>query len=144
MPNVTITIENTQTPDIDMQVRVIVYDPRANSPATQIHSSQYKIESACAEKVLNALKEDAGIHPLHNSYNGYMRVLPPTAGEQPLTIKEKQVLQLLSKGHSYKMIAKELNKSVETIRVQIKSIYKKLQVCSNTQAVIKAINEGML
>jgi len=144
MPNVTITIENDNTPDVDMKVRVIVYDPKANLPTPQMHSAHYTLESTCAEKVLNAIKEDAGIYPLYSGHTGYFRPLPTTTNEQPLTLKEKQVLQLLSKGHSYKMIAKELNKSVETIRVQIKSVYKKLQVCSNTQAVIKAINGGVL
>ncbi|MCP9751775.1 response regulator transcription factor [Ferruginibacter sp. HRS2-29] len=56
-----------------------------------------------------------------------------------LTSKEKEVLELLVKGYSYKKIAVELFKSVETIRTQIKTIYRKLNVKSNAEAIIKAL-----
>lgn len=56
-----------------------------------------------------------------------------------LTSKEKEVLELLVKGYSYKKIAMELFKSVETIRTQIKTIYRKLNVKSNAEAIIKAL-----
>ena len=52
---------------------------------------------------------------------------------ESLTAKEKEVLQWLVKGYSYKMIAAELDKSLETIRTQIKKIYKKLNVQSNAE-----------
>ncbi|MBK9487117.1 MAG: response regulator transcription factor [Chitinophagaceae bacterium] len=39
------------------------------------------------------------------------------------------------------MIAAELDKSLETIRTQIKKIYKKLNVQSNAEAIIKALNK---
>jgi DNA-binding NarL/FixJ family response regulator len=57
-----------------------------------------------------------------------------------LSGKEKEVLELLVKGYSYKMIASELNKSTETIRTQIKNIYRKLNVASNAEAIIKTLN----
>ncbi len=56
-----------------------------------------------------------------------------------LTWREKEILDLLVKGFSYKMIAAELNLSVETIRTHIKKIYKKMQVSSATEAVYKAM-----
>ena len=59
-----------------------------------------------------------------------------------LSPKEKEVLELLVKGYSYKKIAVELFKSVETIRTQIKTIYKKLNVKSNAEVIIKALNKG--
>ncbi len=58
-----------------------------------------------------------------------------------LTTKEKEVLELLVKGYSYKKIAAELFKSVETIRTQIKTIYRKLNVKSNAEAIIKALSK---
>jgi DNA-binding NarL/FixJ family response regulator len=67
-----------------------------------------------------------------------------TSPEVNLSEKEKQVLGLLVKGYSYKMIATELDKSVETIRVQIKSIYRKLQVQSNAEAIVKVLEQKIL
>jgi DNA-binding NarL/FixJ family response regulator len=55
-----------------------------------------------------------------------------------LSTREAELLQLLIKGYSYKMIADELNIALETVRSHIKKIYKKLQVNSATEAVYKA------
>lgn len=59
-----------------------------------------------------------------------------------LSTKEKEVLAWMVKGYSYKMIAAELDKSVETIRTQVKHIYKKLNVQSNAEAILKALNKN--
>lgn len=55
----------------------------------------------------------------------------------PLTQRETQILEHIVKGFSYKMIAAELDISVETIRSHIKKIYKKLHVNSATEAIYK-------
>ena len=59
-----------------------------------------------------------------------------------LSKKEKEVLDWMVKGYSYKMIAAELDKSVETIRTQVKHIYKKLNVQSNAEAILKILNKN--
>ena len=61
-----------------------------------------------------------------------------------LTPREKDVLQALSKGNSYKMIAAEYNISIDTVRGHIKNIYEKLHVHSQTEAVSKAIQEKLV
>ena len=60
------------------------------------------------------------------------------------TAREKEILGLLCKGNSYKMIATGLYISFETVRSYIKKIYVKLQVHSATEAVSKAINERLV
>ena len=54
-----------------------------------------------------------------------------------LSAREKEILEYIVKGYSYKMIAAEINIAVETVRSHIKKIYKKLQVNSATEAVYK-------
>ena len=61
-----------------------------------------------------------------------------------LTPREKEILTLLSKGNSYKLIAAELNISIETVRTHLKKIYDKLHVNSQIEAVSKAINEKLV
>lgn len=61
-----------------------------------------------------------------------------------LTNREKEILQLLAKGNSFKMIAAELNISIDTVRTHIKRIYDKLHVRSQIEAVSKAINEKLV
>jgi len=55
-----------------------------------------------------------------------------------LTERERQVLQLLVDGYSYKMIAAEKFIAIDTVRSHIKKIYEKLQVNSKSEAVAKA------
>jgi DNA-binding NarL/FixJ family response regulator len=61
-----------------------------------------------------------------------------------LTPKEKEVLTSLSKGNSYKLIASELQISIDTVRSHIRKIYEKLHVHSQTEAVSKAIQEKLI
>jgi DNA-binding NarL/FixJ family response regulator len=61
-----------------------------------------------------------------------------------LTPREKEILQSLSKGNSFKLIAAELGISLETVRTHIKHIYDKLHVQSQIEAVSKAITERLI
>lgn len=61
-----------------------------------------------------------------------------------LTPKEKEVLSALSKGFSYKLIGAEVSISIDTVRSHIRKIYEKLHVHSQTEAVLKAINEKLV
>jgi len=63
---------------------------------------------------------------------------------QVLTVKEKDILQLLVNGYSYKMIASEISISIDTVRFHIKKIYDKLHVHSSVGAVSKAIKDKII
>jgi DNA-binding NarL/FixJ family response regulator len=58
-----------------------------------------------------------------------------------LSPREAEVLDLLTTGHSYKMIAEKCHISLETVRSHIKKIYEKLQVHSATEAVSKILSK---
>lgn len=66
------------------------------------------------------------------------------AKDYQLTNREKEILQLLSNGNSFKMIASELTISLDTVRTHIKHIYDKLHVRSQIEAVSKAITEKLV
>jgi DNA-binding NarL/FixJ family response regulator len=61
-----------------------------------------------------------------------------------LSEREKQVLQLLVNGYSYKMIAAEMFISIDTVRSHIKKIYEKLHVNSKSEAVAKAFKDKIV
>ena len=61
-----------------------------------------------------------------------------------LSEREKQVLQLLVEGFSYKMIAGEMFISIDTVRSHIKKIYEKLHVNSKSEAVAKAFKDKIV
>ncbi|HEV8507089.1 MAG TPA: response regulator transcription factor [Chitinophagaceae bacterium] len=56
-----------------------------------------------------------------------------------LSVREKEILKCLVEGMSYKMIADNCFITLETVGGHIKNIYKKLQVHSKSEAVVKAI-----
>lgn len=61
-----------------------------------------------------------------------------------LSKREQEVLELLTKGYSYKKIAADLFVSIDTIGSHIKNIYSKLQVNSAPEAVAKAIKDKIV
>jgi len=67
-----------------------------------------------------------------------------TNAEYNLSEREKQVLNLLVNGYSYKMIAAEMFIAIDTVRSHIKKIYEKLQVNSKSEAVAKAFKDKLI
>ncbi|MCU0373797.1 MAG: response regulator transcription factor [Chitinophagaceae bacterium] len=61
-----------------------------------------------------------------------------------LSDREKEVLQWLVNGYSYKMIAAEMFIAIDTVRSHIKKIYEKLQVNSKSEAVAKAFKDKLI
>ena len=57
-----------------------------------------------------------------------------------LTVKERQVMQLVCEGKSNKQIARDLNVTPETIKSHMKSIFAKLKVDSRAQAAVMLQN----
>lgn len=72
---------------------------------------------------------------------------PPTeqrTNDPGLSEREKNVLTLLVKGRSYKMIADELEISYHTVDSHIRRIYEKLHVRSNAEAVGRAVRDRLV
>ncbi len=63
---------------------------------------------------------------------------------EELSIKEMEVLRLMAGGYSNKEISQAIHKSEGTVKNQVSSILDKLAVRDRTQAVLKAINLGIL
>ncbi|MDZ4810618.1 MAG: response regulator transcription factor [Bacteroidota bacterium] len=61
-----------------------------------------------------------------------------------LSAREIEVLQLLIKGYSAKMIAAELGIAFDTARFHLKNIYAKLHVNCGKEAIVKALGEHIV
>lgn len=72
------------------------------------------------------------------------RVVEKPSNNYNLTEREKEILEFLTKGFSYRMIGIECGISIETVRRHLKNIYQKLHVQCGTEAVAKAIQERLL
>ena len=79
-----------------------------------------------AQKVLTFFQHH---RPLQHTYN--------------LTEREKQILQLLVKGYTYKAISAELSIALDTSRKHIRNIYEKLHVNCGREAVALALQHKL-
>lgn len=61
-----------------------------------------------------------------------------------LTAQEQRLLALLADGHSYQSAADQLHVSVNTVRNYVRSIYDKLHVHTKSEAVGKAMRQGLI
>ena len=70
--------------------------------------------------------------------------VPATSQQRPLTRREIEIVQYLSRGLSYENVGTALGISANTVRAHIRSIYDKLVVASKTEAVMAALRLGLL
>jgi DNA-binding NarL/FixJ family response regulator len=73
-----------------------------------------------------------------------LRQQPPAAPIEPLTERERVVLNHLMLGLTDQRISQELVVSPETVRTHVKHIFQKLQVDNRTKAVVKSIAAGLI
>ncbi|MPY87874.1 MAG: response regulator [Luteitalea sp.] len=74
----------------------------------------------------------------------FRKIAPPQQADHELTTQERRLLALLAEGHSYESAGEGMRISVNTVRNYIRSIYEKLHVHSKSQAVSKAIRQGLI
>ncbi len=86
-----------------------------------IHEGGSPMTSTIARRVMNSFNESEITLPVDT-----------------LSLREKEILQSLSRGNPYKKIASDLYISTETVRTHIRNIYEKLQVHSREEALRKA------
>lgn len=68
----------------------------------------------------------------------------PVEQVEPLTNREEDVLKSLVKGYSKKEIADDLSISAHTVDMHLRSIYRKLHVRTQTEAVSKVLRQGIV
>lgn len=112
-------------------------------------ASGYLLKKHLSSRLFEAIEElKSGGAPMSPSVArmviNSMHQKPVQENPYGLTARESDVLTSLSKGNSYKLIAAEFGLSVDTVRTHIKSIYEKLHVHSQTEAVAKALNERLV
>ncbi len=95
----------------------------------ELNNGGAPMSPSIAKKVLNRFQQQ----------NPYIK-----NDDYKLSDREKQVLNCLMKGMSYKMIADACNISIDTVKFHIKKIYEKLHVNSKSEAVIKAMRNRLL
>ncbi len=93
----------------------------------EVHRGEPSMQPSVAHKVMRELHRTSS--------------LPPT--EEPLTVREVEVLKLVAEGLSNQEIADRLVVSERTVRTHVSNILGKLYLANRTQAALYALREGL-
>lgn len=110
----------------------------------------YLLKNTPPDKILEALKEvrDGGApmspEVARRVVSLFRKFAPPEVSDYSLTEQEKKILKTLVDGHHYKTAAQELGISIHTVSFHLRNIYSKLHVHSKSEAVAKALREGLV
>ena len=74
----------------------------------------------------------------------FRRTPPPKKAGHNLTAHEARLVRMLVDGHTCKSAAAELGVTVHAVTWHLRNVYEKLHVHSKTEAVSKALREGIV
>jgi DNA-binding NarL/FixJ family response regulator len=113
-------------------------------------ASGYLLKKTPPERLVEAIREvHGGGAPMspeiaRQVVDLFRKLRPPPAQAHALTPQEVRLLGLLSAGHSYQNAAGQLSITINTVRNYVRSIYDKLHVHTKSEAVAKALKQGIL
>jgi len=93
---------------------------------------------------LTALDRSLALEALSGLARGRSEATTVGEQEEPLTAREREVLQLLAQGIPNKQIAQRLSISEHTVKFHVSAIMTKLGAASRTEAVTTAARRGLL
>ena len=138
-------------PDVNVMILTVFEDKEKIFDALRAGATGYLLKKTPSTRIIEAIEE------LHNGgspmSSGVARKVmeyfsnPPADNKQntyQLSQRERDILQRLLMGDSYKMVADACFISIGTVYSHINNIYKKLHVNSKSEAVIKAIKEQLV
>ncbi len=144
----------TSAPELPVVVLTVNQAGSRILAAFQAGACGYLLKEQLGERLLPALEEARmGGCPMSPAVAQHVlslvRALPtparaPSSSVPQLTERELSVLRLFAQGGTYAETAISLGVSVNTLRTHVRSIYAKLLVESRTEAVLYALQLGLL
>jgi DNA-binding NarL/FixJ family response regulator len=111
--------------------------------ALEAGASGYLLKSDSREQILAALDETvAGGAPLSRTVarrvvGSFASPAKPVPAAPTVTRREREIMDHLARGFTYKEIGRSLGISIATVKNHLSRIYDKLRVRSRTEAVVK-------
>jgi DNA-binding NarL/FixJ family response regulator len=106
-------------------------------------ASGYLLKRTASARLLEAIEDvHAGGSPMtpqlaRRVVQFFAKPAPDASSLARLTTGEKEFLDQLANGYSYKEIADRMKISIDTVRSYVRTVYEKLHVHSRTEAVVK-------
>jgi Response regulator containing a CheY-like receiver domain and an HTH DNA-binding domain len=141
-----------RTVNTDVKVLMLtVFDDNKNIfEALKNGANGYILKKTQPARLLQYIEEaQSGGGPMSSSIAAqvltmFSQIQRPPQDTFQLSEREKEVLQFLVNGYSYKMISADMFISIDTVRSHIKKIYEKLHVNSKSEAVAKAFKNKIV
>ncbi|MBS1810134.1 MAG: response regulator transcription factor [Acidobacteria bacterium] len=145
-----IRILKERYPNLLLLVQTVYEDDERIFDALCAGASGYLLKKTPPVRLIEGLKEAvAGGAPMspevaRKVIKLFRHIRPPDHVDYHLTAHEIRLLKLFVEGHNYKTAATELHVTPSTINFHLQNIYQKLQVHSKTEAVAKALRNGLI
>jgi two-component system, NarL family, response regulator LiaR len=136
-------------PDINILILTVFDDKERIFDALCAGATGYLLKKSSAQQIVEAIEDlYHGGSPMSGEIArkvlDFFHLQPVNENQYDLSDREREVLQCLAKGDSYKMIGDRCCISMGTVRSHINNIYRKLQVNSKSEAVVKAMKEKLV
>ncbi len=145
------SVQDTEPP-IRIVVLTVFADVRSVVGAIEQGADGYLLKDSNIDQIVRAIDVVlSGGAPLSPAVAGHILAKVRTgAGKKAakptitLTPKELEVLEAIAAGRALKEVAAALSISTHTVGDHVKAIYRKLSVNSRSEAVFKAVQEGII
>ena len=138
-------------PEIKMIMYTVVEDDEKIFASICHGASGYLLKNTPPARLLQAIVEvSEGGAPMTPAIAEKVlekfRSQPHTSSKElnNLSIREKEILECLVEGMSYKMISARCKISIDTVRFHIRNIYEKLHINSKSEAVAKVLRRDFI
>jgi len=128
------------TPEMCILMLTVYEESDLIFSALRAGASGYLLKRSKSSELLEAIADaHKGGSPMTSSVarqvvQFFNQAAKPQPGVEGLSPREQEILDLLVRGHPYKTIADQLSVSVNTVRMFIRRIYKKMHVHSRSEA----------
>jgi DNA-binding NarL/FixJ family response regulator len=120
-------------------------DKRLLSDAIAAGARGYVMKGSPPEDLLRAIRTVAeGKAFVDPSLSPALLMTDGGPAEQPLSEREREILQLLAEGYHTEEVARRIGLSVETVKSDTKRVIAKLQADTRTHAVAIALRQAMI
>jgi DNA-binding NarL/FixJ family response regulator len=138
-------------PHIAVLVLTMHEDDDSVFSAVRAGARGYLVKGARQAELLRALRTvaDGGAvfgPAIARRMIGFFEAAASAASATPfpdLTMREREILDLVARGWSNQQIAAQLDLSIKTVRNHVSSVFTKIQVVDRAQAIVKAREAGI-
>jgi NarL family two-component system response regulator LiaR len=134
----------TDHPDVKVVVLTSFSGHDSVLAAVRAGVAGYLLKDVGPAELADALRTvHAGGAPLHPQVAATVMQSVVETARDPLTAREGEVLRLIARGLSNRLIARELALSEKTVKAHVSAVLAKLGVADRTQAALFAVRSGL-